>query len=78
VGARYRVVEAFTDFDGVTHAVGEAWTFLGHNYLPYDAGHSLFVSLDGVHEWHIRLQDRPEEQATILADLARHLAEAAP
>jgi hypothetical protein len=75
VGARYRVVKAFVDFDGVTHPVGEAWTFLGHAYLPYDAGLSLFISLDGEHEWHVRLQNRPEEQAGIIAALADHLAE---
>lgn len=77
-GARYRVVQAFVDFDRVTHPVGETWTFLGHNFLPYDAGLSLFVSLDGEHEWHIRMQDDPEQQSAIIADLARHVAELAP
>ena len=36
--------------------------FLGHSFLPYEDGMSFFVSIDGINEWHLRLQWRPEEQ----------------
>jgi hypothetical protein len=65
-GGRYVVAVPFTDFDGDLHPAGEAWTFLGAAFLPYEDGQSLFVSLDGEREWHIRLQWRAEEQAEIL------------
>jgi hypothetical protein len=68
-GVRYKIVKAFTDFDGDVHEVGETWTFLGSGFLPYDDGLSMFVSLDGEHEWQIRLQDRPDRQAHIIENL---------
>jgi len=70
-GVRYRVLEAFEDFDGDAHAVGESWIFMGSNYLPYHGGLSLFISLDGTQEWHIRMQD--EVQAPILEALERFI-----
>jgi hypothetical protein len=76
VGRRYRVVRPFTDFDRVVHEPGEEWAFLGYGYLPYDAGLSLFVSLDGEQEWHIRLQVHPREQGPIVDQLGRYLKEA--
>jgi hypothetical protein len=75
-GRRYLVVKEFRDFDRQLHPVGEEWTFLGTAFLPYDDGRSLFVSLDGVREWHIRMQDREEEQRGILDDLANYIVEA--
>ena len=72
-GQRYRVSAAFTDFDGDVHPAGEEWTFLGASFLPYDDGLSLFVSLDGSQEWHIRMQWRPEAQGDILDGLASYL-----
>jgi hypothetical protein len=74
-GRRYRVVKEFRDFDREIHPVGEEWTFLGTAFLPYDDGRSLFVSFDGVREWHIRMQDRAEEQRGILDDLGAYLVE---
>jgi hypothetical protein len=76
VGRRYRVVMEFVDFDGVVHPAGESWTFLGHSFLPYDDGLSLFVSLDDEQEWHIRMQWRPEAQAAIIDGLHDHVAPA--
>ena len=77
-GHTYEVRAAFVDHDGSEHAVGERWLFLGYSYLPYDDGLSLFVSLDGHHEWHIRLQDREEEQGAIVRGLdGVYLVEAA-
>jgi hypothetical protein len=72
-GQRYRVIREFVDFDGDLHPAGEGWTFLGQNFLPFDDGLSLFVSLDGEREWHIRLQWRPEAQAAVIDSLHDHV-----
>lgn len=73
LGARYRVVRAFRDYDGDEHPLGESWTLLACNFAPHDDGASLFVSRDGADEWHIRLQWLPEAQAQILDLPARFL-----
>lgn len=75
-GKRYRVIKAFKDFDGQKHPVGEEWTYLGTAFLPYDDGRSIFVSLDGEREWHIRMQDRAEEQGPILDSLHEYVGPA--
>jgi hypothetical protein len=72
-GGRYRVVKPFRDFYGDEHPIGEAWFFLGYNFLPYEDGLSLFVSIDGRQEWHIRMQCTPEAQGPIVDSLDRHL-----
>ena len=72
-GKRYRVVKEFTDFDREIHPVGEEWVFIGTAFLPYDDGRSLFVSADGTREWHIRMQDREEEQRGILDTLYEYV-----
>jgi hypothetical protein len=73
-GRRYRVIKRFVDHDGSAHEIGEEWTFLGCSFLPYEDGMSFFVSLDGVQEWHLCMQWRPEEQGEILDHLAEYLA----
>jgi hypothetical protein len=75
-GRKYIVVSEFQDFDRDVHPVGEAWTFLGYSFLPYDDGLSLFVSLDGEHEWQIRMQWRPEGQGAIIDTLESYVKEA--
>jgi Domain of unknown function (DUF3601) len=74
VGRRFHVVRAFSDYDGDEHPVGEAWTFLGHNFLPYDDGLSLFVSKTGDDEWHIRMQWRAETQGPIIDALGSYVS----
>lgn len=74
-GKRYRVIKAFIDYDRCEHPVGEEWTYLGTAFLPYDDGRSLFVSADGEKQWHIRMQDRAEEQGPILDTLRDYIAE---
>ena len=66
----------FEDFDRVTHPRGERWVYLGSAFLPHDDGLSLFVSLDGQAEWHMRLQWRPEGQALIIDRLADYIGSA--
>jgi hypothetical protein len=73
-GKRYRVVKAFVDFDRIEHPVGEEWVYIGTAFLPYDDGRSIFVSLDGEREWHIRMQDRGDEQGPILDRLDEYVA----
>ncbi len=75
-GQRYRVLRAFTDYDGDVHPPGEEWTFLGTSFLPYDDGLSLFVSLDGRQEWQIRMQMRPEAQGEVLDRLGSFIGPA--
>ena len=75
-GIRYVVRHEFEDFDGVVHPVGEEWLFLGASFLPYDDGLSLFVSLDGQQEWHIRLQWRPESQGQVIDEIDRFVTAA--
>jgi len=75
-GQRYCVVAQFADSDGHNHPIGEEWIFLGYSFLPYDDGMSFFVSLDGQHEWRIRLQWRTDEQGEILDNLPQYVAAA--
>jgi hypothetical protein len=75
VGRRYRVVQAFVDFDRQVHPIGEEWTYIGAAFLPYDDGRSIFVSLDGDREWHIRMQDREEEQQGVLDHIGEYVVE---
>lgn len=72
-GKRYVIIKEFSDYDSHIHPVGEKWIFLGYSFLPYDDGLSLFVSLDDKHEWHIRLQLRPEEQSHITDKLSEYI-----
>jgi hypothetical protein len=74
-GKRYRVVREFRDHDCDMHPVGESWVFMGYSFLPHDDGLSLFVSLDGKQEWHVRMQWRPEEQGVVLDNLSEYVAE---
>ena len=77
-GRCYRVVRSFTDYDGDVHPAGEEWTFLGASFLPHEDGLSLFVSLDGKREWHLRMQWRPEAQGSVLDNLDAYVATLEP
>jgi hypothetical protein len=65
-GGRYVVIKAFTNFDGREHPVGEQWTFRGDNFLPYDDGLSLFLTIEGQGERQIRMRWIPGDQGEIL------------
>ncbi|MBJ3784347.1 DUF3601 domain-containing protein [Devosia sediminis] len=75
-GAKYRVTQAFVDFDRRTHPVGEEWTFLRTSFLPYDDGLSIFVTDETGHERQIRMQWRDEEQGPIIERLSDYLTPA--
>jgi hypothetical protein len=68
------VVKAFCDFDGDEHPEGESWLYLGDSFLPYDDGLSLFVSIDGQREWHIRMRWTPEDQGPIIDSIQKYVA----
>jgi hypothetical protein len=72
-GRSYKVIKEFADYDRFVHKVGETWIFLGYSYLPYDNGLSLFVSLDGIHEWSLRMQSGPDEQGPIVDHLEMYV-----
>ena len=59
---RYRVLRAFTDFDGQEHPVGEEWVLLRTSLLPYDDGLSIFVEDEPGQHRQIRMQWRDEAQ----------------
>ena len=76
LGVRYVVSAEFRDYDGDLHSPGESWVFLGHSFLPYEDGLSLFVSPDGRSEDQIRLQSRPETQGAIIDSLSDYVRRA--
>ncbi|MGI4872987.1 MAG: DUF3601 domain-containing protein [Janthinobacterium lividum] len=69
---RYQVVREFVDYDGIRHPVGETWVFEGTNFLPYEDGLTLHVSLHGLPQVY-RLQWRLEEQAAIIEDFTDYV-----
>jgi hypothetical protein len=73
VGGRYRVIRPFSDFDGRVHEVGEAWTYLDHNFLPYHDGHTLHVELPDGQKATYRFSDGPEEQSEVTGNLAKYI-----
>ena len=73
-GRNYRVVRAFTDYDGSLHPVGEQWRFVQKNFLPYEDGLSLFVEQDG-QTVQIRLQWRDEAQGQIIGRFSEYVEE---
>ena len=64
-GQSYRVIKTFKDYDGVIHAVGESWRFVGKDFLPYEDGLSLHVESNGQNVT-LRLQWRAETQGEII------------
>ena len=64
-GKQYRLIAAFADYDGLPHPIGESWTFLGKNFLPYEDGLTLYVERDG-RKMPFRLQWRAETQGLII------------
>lgn len=73
-GVKYRVILAFTDFDGRVHPVGESWRYESRNYFPYDAGMCLNVSEAGTMT-SIRFQDYREAQGGIIDRFSDYVAE---
>ena len=68
-GRRYVVRQAFADYDGGRHEIGETWTFSHHDFLPYDDGLTLWID-PGVA---IRLQWTPQSQGPIIDNLEAYI-----
>ena len=68
----YVVIQAFRDYDGADHSIGESWTFIGSSFLPYDDGLSLFAEIHGQRH-QVRMQWRDEEQGPIIDNLSAYL-----
>ena len=66
-GQKYKVAKEFFDYDKIFHPVGETWTFAGTNFLPYEDGLTLYVTVEDLpKQISYRLQWRQEEQALII------------
>ena len=65
-GRRYIVIKNFVDHHGGRFEVGEGFTFLRKDYLPYHSGHAIFFE-----ERTLYLQD--EENAEILENIWAYL-----
>lgn len=72
IGHDYLVIKPFTDYDGIIHGVGEIWTYLGTNFLPYDDGLTLHV-MAGDKAIVYRLQWRKETQAAIIENFKHYV-----
>lgn len=72
-GRRYHIIKPFKDYDRSRHEEGESWTYLGHSFLPYEDGLTLFISLDGNEQSTIRLQWVTESQGEIIDNLASYV-----
>ena len=73
-GKTYRVITEFTDYDGLPHPVGETWTFINHNFLPYEDGLTLNILRDGKNS-SIRLQWREDTQGHIVSNFSDFVEE---
>ena len=68
------VVNPFTDYDGCIHGIGERWTFIKTNFVPYDDGMTLHVlKEDASTETVYKLQWRKEEQAEIIENFSKYV-----
>ncbi len=73
IGATCVVIHDFTDHDGGVHAAGEAWRFLGHSFVPYYDGLSLYILPDGGDERQIRLQWTADAEGAIIDALETYV-----
>ena len=73
-GKSYKVTKIFKDYDGITHAVGESWRFVGKNFLPYEDGLSLHVESNGQNVT-LRLQWREETQGELIDNFSDFVEE---
>lgn len=73
-GKSYRVLKAFTDFDGLVHDVGECWIFTGKNFLPYEDGLTLYTEKEG-RQGTFRMQWRDEAQGDIISNFSDYVGE---
>ena len=73
-GQTYRVIKTLEDYDGITHAQGESWRFVGKDFLPYEDGLSLHVELNEQNVT-LRLQWRAETQGELIDNFSDFVEE---
>lgn len=73
-GRIYIVINAFTDYDGISHPPGERWRFMEKNFLPYEDGLTLHIEKNGRAET-IRLQWREESQGQVIDDFSEYVSQ---
>lgn len=74
IGATYKVVKPFIDYDATKHELGEIWTFDKLTYVAYHDGVCLHVIKDQVNTMY-RFMDIPEEQQPILENFLDYVEE---
>ena len=73
-GQKYKVIKPFTDYDKHVHEPGETWTYVETNFLPYEDGLTVHLTLDGNPKILVfRLQWRREEQADIIENFKEYV-----
>lgn len=73
-GKKYKLIKPFADYDKHMHPIGETWTFVTTNFLPYEDGLTVHISLgDDPKVLLFRLQWRPEEQADIIGNFSDYV-----
>ncbi|MFZ1676169.1 MAG: DUF3601 domain-containing protein [Saprospiraceae bacterium] len=66
-GSQYTVIKSFSDYYRILHPVGETWTFVRSDFLPYEDGLTLFVIPENsAFEISFHLQWRSEQQGEII------------
>ena len=71
---KYKVIKSFKDYDGTVHPIGETWTFVGTNFVPYEDGLSVNIILENsTRETSYRLQWRAEEQGEIIEHFGEYV-----
>jgi hypothetical protein len=63
-GRTYRVIQSFSDYDGIPHPVGETWIFKETNYNAYHSGLTLHVWQNGEEKVY-RFLDYPGDDVII-------------
>ena len=75
-GRHYRVAKPFVDYDRGEHRVDETWIFVGHDFFPYDEGHTFRIRYDDGSESSFRMSGAPEDQGAIIAQLEEYVVPA--
>jgi hypothetical protein len=73
-GQKYKVIKPFTDYDRDIHPIGETWTFVETNFLPYEDGLTVHIRFGNDPKVTLfRLQLREEEQADLIHSFGEYV-----
>ena len=71
-GQNYEVTREFADYDQQRHAVGETWTFIAQNFVPYEDGMLVQIRQQG-QLTHFRMQWRSESQGAVMDEFTAYV-----